>query len=729
MRILPCLLALFVLTAPVFGQSAPDCMHSKWFPARAKAVDGVVDDVPGGHDGYDVLAYDLALTVAPPSTSIIAAATVELVATTALSVVDFDLVGYSIAEVRVNGAIADYSRTSEMLRVFPGFALPAGATATVRVDYFGTAQRGDWFGLEVGVRFESDSVFLGGEPVGSRYLYPCNDRPDDKARFRTTTTMPEGFLVSGPGVLAASRTQNGQTTMTWTTDHQVTTYALPWAVGRYATEELDAGGLPILNYAFPSRADDAFFDFGRTSQMLDLYAGQFGPYPWEKYGHALIRGNLILETQTMTTFAQHAITGTRKHEPTVAHELAHQWWGNSVTPAEWNDIWLNEGAASFAEVLWIESTAPRDAPVYLERFVEEYFNFEHVYDVAVGRPGGRFLFAPVVYKKGAWVFHMLRDRVGAETFLAAWSDYAEANREGLGTTAKLREAFEQASGQDLSAFFDYWVYDIGLPEFDVRWSAAPLPGGMWFTHGTVTQATEQDPVRRDVLELRFAAPGMTHDATVELASGFARWTLALPFAPEDVIVDPRDVFLDISSSRDIRKREYIFTPSGPLAIIADTTTEVSVEVDGDFAIGDVDVALDIFFSHTMFLSATLVAPDGSEVELFHGAVGPYGAGTAIQGMVLTDEAPRAISESFPPFRGARRAANPLSPLDGKSSRGTWTLRLVPLAPGHAGSLEHAELRLLPSPSGQTPTTDLDADGDTDWLDLFLFAQWWRQSSH
>jgi subtilisin-like proprotein convertase family protein len=730
------LLSVFLLVFAIqtgFAQTPRvDCMSRKWFPHYASYKAHAPNDIyPGGHDGYDVIAYDLYLQVIPGINNLVGSATITLLATTdELSFIDLDFIGYAISSSSINGTTIASVRVgtgSDVLRLEAPSPIIVGSTAVVVVSYAGQPVPGDWFGLENGVKFHSDSVYLAGEPVGSRYLYPCNDRPDDKATYRVTTHVPAGYLVSGTGLLTASSTAAPTWSYTWETQLQVTTYAIAWAVGPYEQWNVESEPVDVLNYAFPDLVEEASFDFARIHEMINFFASQFGPYPFEKYGHALVKGNLILECQTMTTFSVVGITGNRKHEPTVAHELAHQWWGNSITPQSWADLWLNEGMASYCEILWVEHTDPERVPSYLERFTEEYNNFHREFQIAVGDPEPRFLFSPVVYKKGAWIFHMLRARMGDEAFFAAMKTYAAQNREGLGTTAKLRSVLEDASGLVLTGFFDYWIHDIGYPFFAAQWNAQPLAyGNKYRVSGSISQPGGEDCIRRDWLELRFTDGAQIHATTVEVVSGAAQWSWELPFAPTQLYLDPRDVMLDQSTVVDQRRHYHDLVTSGDGITYPEINRplEFNVYVDEEFVVADVDVELSLEFPGLGKLRCTILPPNAGMV-LFNGIGQPDERGTWMEGTVLDSQAPKPLVGAFPPYRGPRHPPGDLSSLAGISSRGTWRVQFWTLEEGLTGRIKSVRISILPKTPEAQLGADLNSDGRVNWLDLFIFAQLWN----
>jgi len=232
-----------------------------------------------------------------------------------------------------------------------------------------------------------------------------------------------------------------------------------------------AESMRVVCYAYPEHEVGARLDFTNTIRMLEIYSDLFGLYPFvdEKYGMAEFGWSGGMEHQTCTSMGSVFFAGTtRRDDWVVAHELAHQWWGDLVTPAEWADVWLNEGFATYAEALWVEETAGADSMrIYMSGWRPSWGFSGTLYDPEI-------LFGATVYRKGGWVLHMLRGVMGDEKFFAALRDYGSEESFGYGnaTTADFQRVCEDHYGGSLEWFFAEWVYDEGEPVYAYYWSTA-----------------------------------------------------------------------------------------------------------------------------------------------------------------------------------------------------------------------------------------------------------------
>ncbi|MGD9548622.1 MAG: M1 family metallopeptidase [Candidatus Krumholzibacteriia bacterium] len=301
------------------------------------------------------------------------------------------------------------------------------------------------------------------EPWSAHSWWPCKDHPSDKALVSLAATVPDGLtLISNGTLVSTTEPEPGLIRYAWREAYPMATYLVSIALTDYVTWTeacTPAGGPPVdLEFhAFPQDREKAEIDLAPTCAMLEMMTDLAGPYPFagEKYAQAEIKWIGAMEHQTATSISQFFITGDRRHETIVIHELAHQWFGDSLTPRRWADIWLNEGFARYAEALWIER----------EYGAEAYRDFMH--DIGINRHPDLFAGegilsdpAPIlpnllIYNKGAWVLHLLRGLIGEDAFFRFLHDYAtdpalaQAN---VDTPAMIAVA-EAAAGRPLGGFF------------------------------------------------------------------------------------------------------------------------------------------------------------------------------------------------------------------------------------------------------------------------------------
>lgn len=439
-----------------------------------------------GNGGYDVghyaldLAYDLATGLLEGQ------ATITAVATHDLSAFNLDLTGLEVSSVRVDSAPASTTRRGSELTVIPARALPAGETFTAEVEYAGepAARDSGSAPFRTGWTQGADGVFTFSQPDGASTWFPANDHPLDKATFSLRVTVPSPAVVASAGVLEAVVEEEAGRTYHWESRHPTAPYLLPLAIGDLRmTEEAGPGGVPIRNFFDDDLAESRLDLFRRQGEMLEFFAGLFGTYPFEAYGALVVdaaRPAGALETQTLSTFT---VPSLRLGEAVVAHELAHQWFGDSVSVARWEDIWLNEGFATYGSWLWEEhvrgSAALRNRArsahdlMSGRRFTAQGLSPEEAAEEAAkrfpppGAPHPDDLFNASVYQRGALTLHALRVEVGEEAFFGILRAFADAFRYGNATTDHFVALAEEVSGVGLEDLFQSWLYEESVP---------PLPG-------------------------------------------------------------------------------------------------------------------------------------------------------------------------------------------------------------------------------------------------------------
>jgi Ca2+-binding RTX toxin-like protein len=459
---------------------------------------GVGDSLyPGfGNGGYDAQHYTLELNVLDAITSQMeATTTIEAIATQNLSSFNLDFIGFEIQGITVNGEAATFSRDGQELTVTPSTALHEGEAFTVAVQYSGSPTPINsvafTFPVPTGWVLLEGGSFVLSEPDGAANFYPVNDHPLDRASYTFNITVPKGFEAVANGT-RESITDNGDTTTyVFKARDEMVSYLS--TVNIYTGfDEVDGGvvnGIPIRNYFAKGIPQENLGLFDLQPEMLSFFSEIYGPYPFESYGAIVINaeGTGALETQTLSIFGIDSVV-----EGTIAHEIAHQWFGNNVALGDWQEIWLNEGFATYSEGLWIEYTQGKDA---LDEWVKGEYGF--VSDqldqlVSPGTPTFDQLFNSGVYSWGALALHGLRLEVGDEDFFATLKTYYDTYKGGNVTTQALIQVAEAVSGEELKSFFDRWIYSPNLAP--LRDLGLSFPGSIVGTdrRDTLTGADDVD---------------------------------------------------------------------------------------------------------------------------------------------------------------------------------------------------------------------------------------------
>lgn len=432
-----------------------------------------------GNSGYDVQHYTLDLDVELDSGFLTGLASIEAVATEALSSFNLDFIGLKVTDLTVNGSPATFSREALEMTITPAEPLPVDEPFNVVVAYEGlpTSVSPAAIPIEMGWNQHETGVYVASEPVGSATWFPVNEHPLDKATYTISVTVPEPYVVAANGLLKET-VDNGETlTYVWENNDLTASYLVTVAIGDFLIEEQDGpDGLPIRNYFPPDVYDDAAYDFGRTAEMIAFYNEIFGPYPFDAYGVVVADEPLrfALETQTLSLFGLRHVDGKRSSENTVAHELVHQWFGDAVSVADWSEIWLNEGFATYGSYLWEEHDQGYAAFSDTMQQIYMIIDMAGPQLVAPGLAPRDDLFNGGVYIRGAMTLHALRARIGDDAFFAFLPAYYETYRDGNATTEGLIAIAEDISGQDLGEFFDAWLYDPALPPIpELDWYPAP----------------------------------------------------------------------------------------------------------------------------------------------------------------------------------------------------------------------------------------------------------------
>ncbi|MBZ0265453.1 T9SS type A sorting domain-containing protein [bacterium] len=373
-----------------------------------------------------------------------------------------------------------YTQDGENLTINLGAPQNLHDTLTVTINYELIILNNNYFGGLI-YRHQQNTMYTFGEPYETRFWLACYDRPFDKVTSTMRVTMASEYIVVSNGELVGIEDAgNGESTTTWQNSDPISTYLISIAASPYAIINFAPAGVnntPLSVYSFPADSATSVFEFGRTGEMLELFESHFGAYPFNKYAQVLapiFDGWGAMEHQTCTTYGAALVRlGNRQAEQIVAHELAHQWWGDMVGPFTFAEIWLNEGFATYSAGLWLEHLDEHQFEEYMYNGMMSYFNEDAdpdrgrfpIFNPPYIRDGWDPMFSSTVYRKGAWILHMLRWVVGDEDFFAGLRAYGETFAYGNAKTHEFKEVMEAVSEQDLSSFFDEWVFDQGYPIF------------------------------------------------------------------------------------------------------------------------------------------------------------------------------------------------------------------------------------------------------------------------
>lgn len=432
-------------------------------PSAGAAGIGDRDFPLDGNGGYDVTHYGITLGYTPATKRLDGVTTIRARALQPLSRFNLDLSGLQVAEVSVDGAAAAFSRQGDELTVVPATPLASGARFTVKVGYGGEPRPITDSGNlgTFGFIPTADGAFVAAEPNGAKTWFPANDHPADKATFDFEITVPRGLTALANGEpVGEPTTSGGRTTFRWRERHPMATYLATATLGRFELREgRTAGGVPNVAAVDPAYRDSLDKLYTVSGEVTDHWSEVFGPYPFASTGGVVddYSAGYALETQTKPMYG-----GFSPDESIIAHEIAHQWFGNSVTIQRWQDLWLNEGFATYAEWLWSEHRGRTTADAHFAALHARPAS-DAFWTYPPGRARPDDLFDDAVYKRGAMTLHALRKEIGDRTFFALLREWVQRHRHGNATTQQFVTLAEQRSGKRLDALFDAWLFQPRRP--------------------------------------------------------------------------------------------------------------------------------------------------------------------------------------------------------------------------------------------------------------------------
>ncbi|MEV0371442.1 M1 family metallopeptidase [Streptomyces sp. NPDC050636] len=420
-----------------------------------------------GNGGYDVTHYGLDLDYDMPRAHLDATAEITAKAKKDLRSFKLDLQGLKVSGVRVDGKDAAFTRKGHKLTVRPTVGIEKGATFRTTVTYGGTPQEmTDPGGAHEGWVKTRDGAFVAGEPAGAMTWFPGNNHPGDKAAYDFKITVPKRYTAVANGELRSQKTAKGRTTYEWHSGEPMASYLATATIGTFnvSTSRM-RDGLPLYVAVDPKEAAESKQALDRLPEIITWERGLFGKYPFSSAGAIVDNtpGRIdwgALESQTKPVYAGAADTET------VVHEMAHHWFGNSVTPKTWKDTWLNEGFATYAEWLWEEHEGGKTPQQQFDAFFEDDEENDR-WDFPPGDPGtAENVTETPVYERGAMVLQQLRKAVGDKTFFEILKEWPAKYRHSNADSKDFIAFCQARTDEDLTDLFDDWLYGKGKPDWE-----------------------------------------------------------------------------------------------------------------------------------------------------------------------------------------------------------------------------------------------------------------------
>ncbi|RKT57870.1 M1 family metallopeptidase [Saccharothrix australiensis] len=444
-----------------------------------------------GNGGYDVSHYDLRLNYQPATDLLSGTATILARTTQDLNRFNLDFL-LKVGSVRVNNRVAGFTQEGGELVVDPRGELRKGSELTIVVTYSDVPSSHQVGGVSIWKRTPDGALAID-EPDIAPWWFPSNNHPTDKATFDVSVAVPDGVEVLSNGLFNGTAKQiNGWTRWRWRSVKPQAPYLAYVAIGQFDVRHSTApNGQPVVNaYSLNLGADDsaAKASIERTPEVVEFLEESFGPYPFEAQGGVVAPGiGFALENQTRSTYDP-AFFRRGANTYVVAHENAHQWFGDSVSVHRWRDIWLNEGFASYAEFLWSEHVGEGTAQENAQYVYDSHPATDEFWNVLPGDPGAADQFHGAVYDRGALAVHALRVAVGDEAFFTLLKRWTQAKKYGTATIEEFIALAERVSGQQLDELFRTWLFTKGKP--------AVGPGGATFaTAGAVAEPPSYRKIR------------------------------------------------------------------------------------------------------------------------------------------------------------------------------------------------------------------------------------------
>ncbi|MCL4266475.1 MAG: M1 family metallopeptidase [Anaerolineae bacterium] len=409
-----------------------------------------------GNTGYDVLRYTIQLNLDPALEYELDGAVIidAVAALDDLGEMSLDFIGFEIDELLANGQPADFRREEGKLIITLPEPLASEEPFQLTIRYQGEAEQepspyvgfASWLGLFYA---QDDTIYILSEPDGSRYWFPNNDHPRDKATYRFEITVPEGNTAVANGRLVSAENN----TFIWEHNYPMASYLATIVVGDYERlEGQSPAGIPLRDYIFPASQSQFERATASSREAIDWMSDLFGDYPYEEFGFVSVHApGVSLETQTMVLLS----TGMFD-EQTAVHELAHMWFGDWVSLDSWGEMWRNEGFATYLSFLWEYRDDPDGLELYMEG-IRAFLEDNNELGKPLRNPPPAELFSAYTYVGGALMIHELRQEMGDDAFFAGLKNYFQQYAHGTASDEEFIAVMEAAASKSLAAFFSRWL--------------------------------------------------------------------------------------------------------------------------------------------------------------------------------------------------------------------------------------------------------------------------------
>lgn len=500
-------------------------------------------------DGYkrnpliDVVNYTFRISVSDTSDVIYGEALISLNFRGEVSDMNFDLKnvrsdgkGMVIDTLKFSRCGIKWLHTENKIRISPDSTLTAGSSGLLKVVYHGIPADGLIISEN---KYKNRSFFTDNWPDRAGNYLPCIDHPYDKATVDLLIIAPAHYEVVASGYLAEESHLGGNMKLTrWREEVPLATKVMAFGLAEFDFTLVGiSGNIPVWTYVFKDNRNEGFYDYAVAVKPVKLYSELIGPYPYEK----------LANVQSTTTFGglenvgcifynENSVTGKGEAEGLIAHEVAHQWFGNSVTESDWHHIWLSEGFATYLTSVYLEKMYGKERLTGemksdRDQVLRYYLRSPRpVIDTTITNL--KRLLNANSYQKGAWILHMLRHELGDEIFWKGMKSFYEKFRNKNALTSDFEKTMEEASGQDLNGFFRQWLYVAGQPDLKIISTPSKMKGN---TEITIEQ--KQEFLYRFPLELFINSVQGNYRKNIEIAKRITKLTVRTGQIKE-IIPDP-----------------------------------------------------------------------------------------------------------------------------------------------------------------------------------------------